>query len=394
MLNLPVRKAVIPAAGLGTRMLPATKAIPKEMLPVLDRPAIHYAMVEAAAAGIEDVAIITRPGKDALRAYFERETDLESLLAERGRTDLARQLARTDAGCRVVFVEQEAPRGLGDAVACARAYVGDEPFAVLLPDVLIERRGGTGCLAELAAAWHGDPLIAVHEVAAADVRRYGIVAPAPGAGRRVADLVEKPEPAAAPSRLAVTGRYLLTPDVFAALAETAPGRGGEIQLTDALRLLLVGRALRWARFTGIPHDLGCLEGWLGANLALARQRGLAVITRGGAAVAAVIRTPDAGAELAGAPARADGVAGDTRPPAAPWANGAPSATGAAIAAVDQATSGVRQTAVAVDPPQQAAAAPESAEAVQESHTGAKSPSLHEPTATRKSEAALAEAAAR
>jgi UTP--glucose-1-phosphate uridylyltransferase len=268
-----IRTAVIPAAGLGTRMLPATKVVPKELLPVLDRPAIDYAVAEAAAAGIRDVVIVTAPSKMSLAAYFARRPDLERMLAARGQRELVSGLQQIGCGCRVRFVEQPAPRGLGDAIARARGLVGVQPFAVLLPDVLID--AAPGALSQLVAAFDGDPLLLVHEVERAEVRRYGIVAPDPRRPGRLSDLVEKPAPEAAPSRLAVTGRYILTAEVFDALAATPPGAGGEIQLTDALRRLLqAGRPLRWRRVRGQVHDLGSLAGWLAANLALASRRGL------------------------------------------------------------------------------------------------------------------------
>jgi len=269
----PVRCAVIPAAGMGTRMLPATKAVPKELLPVLDRPAVDYAVAEAAAAGVREVVIVIAPAKVSLAAHFTRRPELERELAARGRRDVLAQLQAIGSGCRVRFVEQPTPRGLGDAIARARGLVGAGPFAVLLPDVLIDAEPGG--LSQLVEGFAGDPLLAVHKVGRQDVRRYGIIAPDRRRPGYLADLVEKPAPEAAPSQLAVTGRYILTPDIFGALLGTAPGAGGEVQLTDALRRLLAsGHAVRWQELEGGIHDLGHLEGWLKANLAMAARRGL------------------------------------------------------------------------------------------------------------------------
>ncbi len=273
MPDFAIRTAVIPAAGFGTRMLPATKVVPKELLPVLDRPAIDYAVAEAAAIGIRDIVIVIAPSKMALPAYFARRPELERALHASGKRELLAELAAIGAGCRVRFVEQVTPRGLGDAVARTRGLVGTGPFAVLLPDVLIDAIPGG--LSQLTDAFDGAPLVMVHEVDGAEVGRYGIAAPDPRRAGMLADLVEKPTPEAAPSRLAVTGRYILTSEVFDALGATPPGAGGEIQLTDALRrMLAAGHPVGWRRVRGQVHDLGNVEGWLAANLALAGRRGL------------------------------------------------------------------------------------------------------------------------
>lgn len=271
-----VRKAIVPAAGLGTRFLPFTKAVPKELLPILDTPAIHYIVEEAVAAGVEELVIVTAPGKRAIEAYFSRDRELERHLEERGQHELARRLRRLEGACELRFVYQNEPRGLGDAILRARAFAGDKPCAVLLPDVLIGDR--PLCLSRMAAAFAGgdggDTLLAVHEVAPEEVNRYGIVAPDAAQAGRVAGLVEKPAPGAAPSRLAITGRYILNPDVFAALEETPTGANGEVQLTDALRQTLDHRPMRWMRVTETPYDLGQVSGFLDANLAFARRRGV------------------------------------------------------------------------------------------------------------------------
>jgi UTP--glucose-1-phosphate uridylyltransferase len=267
-----VSRAIVPAAGLGTRFLPVTKAVPKEMLPVLDAPAIHYVVEEAVAAGVEELTIVTSPGKPAIEEYFRHNPDLERRLERLGRPDLARRVRRIGALCDLRFVVQAEPRGLGDAILRAGRGMADKPCAVLLPDVLIDAE--PPCLAQLAGAFSGETLLAVHEVDAEDVRRYGVIDPDPAVPGRVAGLVEKPEPRLAPSRLAITGRYILHPDVFAALAETPPGAGGEVQLTDALHRSLGRRPVRWLRIEGVPYDLGQVRGFLQANLAMARRRGV------------------------------------------------------------------------------------------------------------------------
>jgi UTP--glucose-1-phosphate uridylyltransferase len=280
----PIRKAVIPAAGLGTRLLPWTKTVPKELLPILDRPAIHYVVEEAVEAGVEEVILVSAPGKDAVAAYFDPAPELERTLRRRGRTAEADELRRLSTLCEIHVVRQHEPLGLGHAVARARRLVGEEPFAVLLPDVLVDAQ--PGALAQLVRQWQGDPLLAVHPVDPEEVGRYGVIRPDPDHDGRILDLVEKPAPGCAPSHLALTGRYLLDADVFDALAETEPGAGGEIQLTDAIRLLLAaGRTVRWATFDGVPYDLGHVAGFLAANAALAARRGLVAPVLLGAAVA-------------------------------------------------------------------------------------------------------------
>jgi UTP--glucose-1-phosphate uridylyltransferase len=281
-----VTKAVIPAAGWGTRFLPLTKAVPKEMVPILDAPAIHYVVNEAVRAGVEDITIVTGRHKRAIEDYFDRAPELEAFLASSGRSAALRAVRRLAELADFHFIRQAEPRGLGHAVSLARRHVGGDPFAVLLPDVVID--ADPPCLAQMAAAWAGETLVAVHEVPEEDVERYGVVVPGyspsgdggagPSAawlGRRcgpVVDLVEKPNPASAPSRLAITGRYILHPDIFDALDETPPGAGGERQLTDALRRLCARRPVWWVRFTGRPFDLGHPAGFLEANIAFARKQ--------------------------------------------------------------------------------------------------------------------------
>ncbi|HLB07251.1 MAG TPA: UTP--glucose-1-phosphate uridylyltransferase GalU [Alphaproteobacteria bacterium] len=270
-----IRKAVFPVAGLGTRILPATKSIPKEMLPVVDKPLIQYAVEEAAASGIEEFIFVTGRGKAALEDHFDRAYELEAMLAERGKVEAVEAVRScVPSAGRIAYTRQPKPLGLGHAVHCARALVGEEPFAVLLPDDLVLSK--TPCLRQLIDVYEetGGNVVAVVEVPADQVRRYGILVPGPDDGRRVEvrGLVEKPEPAAAPSRLAVIGRYLLSPGVMASLAQAGAGHGGEIQLTDALAARIGHEPLHGLRFEGRRIDCGDAIGLLQANLAVALER--------------------------------------------------------------------------------------------------------------------------
>lgn len=277
--RLRVRKAVIPAAGLGTRFLPATKVVPKELLPIIDHPAIHLIVDEAVRAGIDDILIVTGRNKRALEDYFDRAPDVEQVLQHSQRPGLARLVRRPANMADVHFVNQPEPLGLGHAVSLARRHVGDQPFAVLLPDVLVQ--SATGAISQLLAHWRGprEGVIAVHEVAAAEVERYGVVALAgnrrhlpAGESAKIAGLVEKPAAAAAPSHLAITGRYILPPETFSALAETPPGEHGEVQLTDALQRLLASGSLRAVSLRGRVHDIGHPAGYLQACISYASER--------------------------------------------------------------------------------------------------------------------------
>lgn len=239
-MHSSISKAVIPAAGLGTRFLPATKAIPKEMLPVVDRPAIQYVVEEAVGAGLEDILMITGRQKATLENHFDRVAELESHLAERGEKAKLDKVSESTSLADVHYVRQGNPRGLGHAVLRARRHVGNEPFAVLLGDDIVQ--GGQELLRRMIAVHEqtGASVVALQEVSASEVSSYGVIghdgAPE-GDVVRVTKLVEKPSPEEAPSNLAIIGRYLLRPEVFEVLAETEPGRGGEIQLTDALQRL-------------------------------------------------------------------------------------------------------------------------------------------------------------
>ena len=270
-----VRKAVLPVAGMGTRFLPASKAVPKVLLPVVDKPLIQYAVEEARAAGIDEIIFVTGRGEAAIRDHFERDTALDAHLA--ARSDDAALAAAASAVLEpgaARFVRQEEPLGLGHAVLCAHDLVGDEPFAVLLPDELL--LGEPPCLAELVAV-HGTTkgsVVALAEVTQAETGRYGIVEVAGEEGRTVtvSGMVEKPDPARAPSRLALIGRYVLQPGIFARLAAQAPGAGGEIQLTDAMAAMVREAPFHGVRYTGRRFDCGSPAGYLQATIACALER--------------------------------------------------------------------------------------------------------------------------
>ncbi len=270
-LGRAVRCAVVPVAGLGTRFLPATKAVPKELMPVVDRPALQWVVEEARAAGIERFVFVVSRGKEAIADHFDRHAQLEEELARKGKTTLLEAVrAATLAPGEAVFVRQDAPRGLGHAVWCARHALGREPFAVLLPDMLMQ--GEPGCLEQMLRlhAKVGGNVVAVEEVPREEVFRYGVVAVREeGARLRVVDMVEKPAVERAPSNLIISGRYILQPEIFAALERTTPGAGGEIQITDAMRLLLAEQPFHAMPFAGRTHDTGGKLGFVLANIELA-----------------------------------------------------------------------------------------------------------------------------
>ena len=274
MSNPPsVRTAVIPAAGLGTRFLPAAKAVPKELMPILDRPALQWIVEEAVAAGAERIIIVTSAGKEALRRHFAPAPELEQRLADDGKDDLAAAVAAAGAlGRRITWVEQPQQKGLGDAVLCAANAVGDEPFLVLLGDALI--RAEVPCSKQLVDAYHrvgGGSVIGLRPVPLKRTPRYGIVA-GTAVGDclfKLHDLVEKPHLGSAPSNLAIAGRYLLTPGIFRELRQTRPGVGGEIQLTDAIRALLLREPVHGLVYDGERHDLGNPLDYLDAVVAYA-----------------------------------------------------------------------------------------------------------------------------
>ncbi len=270
-----LRKAVLPVAGLGTRFLPATKAMAKEMLPVVDKPLIQYAIEEARAAGIEQFCMVTGRGKGALIDHFDVAYELEDTLRERGKTS---QLAQLDAmrlqPGAIVTVRQQVPLGLGHAIWCARAFIGDDPFAILLPDVLVLSE--TPCLKQLADAYErtGGNVIAVEEVPWEQTNRYGIMAPGEGDGRliEVRGLVEKPQPAEAPSNLSVIGRYVLLPEVVEHLSRMERGAGNEVQLTDAMAKMVGRTPFHGLRYEGRAFDCGDKVGFLEAQIAFALAR--------------------------------------------------------------------------------------------------------------------------
>ena len=266
----PVRKAVFPVAGLGTRLLPATKSSPKEMLTIVDKPLIQYAVEEARAAGIEQMIFVTGRGKGALEDHFDIGFELEATMSKRGKSLDKLDTARTGFG-EIVSVRQQQPLGLGHAVWCARHIVGNEPFAVLLPDDLMA--GTPGALAQMIEAYNdlGGNIVCAEEVAAERAASYGIITPGRVDGNRteVLGLIEKPAPADAPSRLGVIGRYILQPEVMAILDAQEPGSGGEIQLTDAMAKLIGTQPFHAVTVDAVRHDCGDKLGFVLANLALA-----------------------------------------------------------------------------------------------------------------------------
>lgn len=266
-----VRTAVFPVAGRGTRFLPVTKSVPKELLPVVDKPLIQYAVEEAVAAGATQLVLVTHSSKSAIERHFQSDEDLEQALARIERHDLLEIVQETvPAGVSFSFIEQPEPLGLGHAVMCARDAVGDEPFFVHLPDDLI--RSPVACLQQLLEHYeqHQSSVIAVEEVAPEKTRSYGIVAV--DDDNRLREIVEKPEPADAPSNLGVVGRYLLTPHIFELLETTPRGSGGEIQLTDAIAALLQHEDAFALRFSGTRYDCGNTLGYIHANVDFALAR--------------------------------------------------------------------------------------------------------------------------
>ena len=268
-----VRKAIFPVAGLGTRLLPATKTIPKEMITVVDRPLIQYAVDEAREAGIEELIFVTGRGKSALVDYFDQAVELEATLIEKGKSLDVLEPSRARFG-ELVTVRQQRPLGLGHAVWCARHIVGDEPFAVLLPDELMI--GSPNCLAQLVEAYErlGGNVVAALEVPDGETRKYGVIDPGSSDGRitEIRGMVEKPAPGTAPSNLMLPGRYILQPEVMRALDAQETGAGGEIQLTDAMAKLIGVQPFHAVLFDGQRYDCGSASGFVIANLAVALQR--------------------------------------------------------------------------------------------------------------------------
>lgn len=270
-----IRKAVIPAAGLGTRFLPATKAVPKEMLPIVDKPTIQYIIEEAIKSGIEEILIITSRNKAAIEEHFDRNIELEQNLYENGKKDLL-AMVQEISNIRIHSVRQKVARGLGHAILCAKDFVGDEPFAVLLGDDVVynDENPALGQLMATYDKW-GGTVLGVQTVAKEATKLYGIITPGEKLGDRtygVQDMVEKPNPSEAPSNLAVLGRYVITPAIFDILEHTEPGKGGEIQLTDALKVLAKREKVFAYDFEGRRYDIGDKEGFLEACVEFALRR--------------------------------------------------------------------------------------------------------------------------
>ena len=271
---MKVKKAVIPAAGYGTRLLPASKAIPKEMLPIVDKPTIQYVVEEAVESGIEEILLITSKGKESIENHFDHDLELELVLEEKEKYELLERVKKISDLITIHTVRQKQQLGLGHAVACAESFVGDEPFAVLLgDDIIVNDKPVTQQLIEHAEETDS-PVIGCQDVSRKDICLYGSVKYSERSGRRarVSDMVEKPEPENAPSTLAVLGRYILTSDIFPILAETEPGKGGEIQLTDALKTLAEKRRLEAYDFEGDRYDVGNKLGFLKASVEFALRR--------------------------------------------------------------------------------------------------------------------------
>ena len=269
-----VRKAVFPVAGMGTRFLPATKASPKEMLPVVDKPLIQYAVEEAAAAGITDMIFVTGRSKRAIEDHFDKAYELENELERKNKTEMlefVRDLLPKNMNC--IYIRQAEALGLGHAVLCAKSVVGDEPFAVLLADDLLD--GEVPIMRQMVDVFgqHGSSILGVQDVPRADTRSYGIVAASPVGERieKVSAIVEKPKPEEAPSTLAVVGRYILTPRIFHHLESVRPGAGGEIQLTDGIASLLAEEQVLAYRYDGVRYDCGSKIGYLQATVVFGQR---------------------------------------------------------------------------------------------------------------------------
>jgi UTP--glucose-1-phosphate uridylyltransferase len=277
MMPKKVRKAVFPAAGLGTRFLPATKAVPKEMLPLVDKPIIQYGVEEALAAGCDQIIVITGRGKSAIEDHFDVSYELENELEERGKEELLQQVRQISGMINIAFVRQKKAMGLGHAVFMARELVGDEPFGVILPDDIIDAE--VPCLKQMIDVYNetGSSILATQEVQGKAISAYGVLdATATGkhGGRlfEVKDMVEKPKPEDAPSNLAIIGRYVLTPAIFDMLEATEPGKGGELQLTDGIKQLLKHEKVYGYTFEGTRHDTGDKLGMLKATVEFGLKR--------------------------------------------------------------------------------------------------------------------------
>jgi len=271
---MEIRKAVVTAAGWGTRFLPATKAQPKEMLPLVDKPIIQYVIEEAVASGIKHIIIVTAVGKRAIEDHFDRSFELEHLLQKKGNAELLQKLQNISELADISYIRQKEQLGLGHAILVTRELIGDEPFAVFLPDDLIQ--ANVPAMKQMIEVYnrYQHSIIAVQPVAKEDTKAYGIIKPKQLEDRvyQVLSLVEKPEPRDAPSNLAIVGRYILTPEIFGMLDKTSPGKGGEIQLTDGLKLLLEKQPIYAYQFEGTRYDTGMPLGFLKASVELALNR--------------------------------------------------------------------------------------------------------------------------
>ena len=269
-----VKKAIIPAAGLGTRFLPATKAQPKEMLPIVDKPTIQYIIEEAVHSGIEQILIITGRNKRAIEDHFDKSIELEQQLESKGNQQLLSMVREISNTVDIYYIRQKEPKGLGHAISCAKTFVGNEPFAVMLGDDVVDSK--VPCLKQLINCYneYKTTILGVQEVNPEDVYKYGIVKGMHIEGRvhKVKDLMEKPKVEEAPSNIAILGRYIITPRIFEILENTVPGKGGEIQLTDALRTLVTTEAIYAYNFEGRRYDVGDKLGFLEATVEFALKR--------------------------------------------------------------------------------------------------------------------------
>ena len=273
---MKVRKAIIPAAGLGTRFLPATKAQPKEMLPIVDKPTLQYIIEEAVESGIEEILIINGRNKTSIEDHFDRSIELELELEKKGKFDLLEEVRQISEMVTIHYIRQKEPKGLGHAIHCAKSFVGNEPFAVMLGDDIVENDGGKPCLKQMMEMYDQfkTSILGVQEIPLEHTNKYGIVDGNYIEERiyKVKNLVEKPEVEQAPSNIAILGRYIITPEIFEILENTKPGKGGEIQLTDALKELASKEAMYAYIFEGRRHDVGDKQGFLEATVEFALKR--------------------------------------------------------------------------------------------------------------------------
>ncbi|MFC0272247.1 UTP--glucose-1-phosphate uridylyltransferase GalU [Metabacillus herbersteinensis] len=274
---MQIKKAIIPAAGLGTRFLPATKAQPKEMLPIVDKPTIQYIIEEAVASGIEDILIVSGRGKRAIEDHFDKSYELEETLASKEKWDILKEVQKISELANIHYIRQKEPKGLGHAIYCARRFIGDEPFAVMLGDDIVQSNS-VPCLKQLINVYeeHQSTVVGVQKVSTSEVSKYGIVSYCDEELAKdvfhVNDMVEKPKPEEAPSNSAIMGRYILSPDILDILASLKPGSGGEIQLTDALKELSMKQRVLAYHFDGKRYDVGDKLGFIKATIDFSLQR--------------------------------------------------------------------------------------------------------------------------